>query len=149
MMNLGSVMALFSNNCYYQLSGATVVAELAEIDALPSSQVQLAIGDGDGDADTTQRRFGVGRHIVGTFQRMLILRTILRNQAVEDSFHIHANIRVTVLVDAQSAAGVLREDVHDAGLRQFRQLVHYLARHQMEASTFRLQSYFYLLYHIN
>ena len=109
--------ASFSNNCYYQISGAAVVAELAEVDSLPCAEVQTAIGDGDGDADTAQCRFGVSRHIVGTFQRMLILRTILRNQAVEDSFHIHANIRVAVLVDAQSATGVLREDVHDARLR--------------------------------
>ena len=65
---------------------------------------------------------------------MLILRTILRNQAVEDSFHIHANIRVTVLVDAQSTTSMLREDVHDARLRQLWQLAHYLARHQVKAS---------------
>ena len=139
--------ASFSNNCYYQISGAAVVAELAEVDSLPCAEVQTAIGDGDGDADTAQCRFGVSRHIVGTFQRMLILRTIFGHEAVEDGFHIHANIGIAVLVDAQSAAGVLREDVHDARLRQFRQLAHYLARHQMESTTFRLQGYFNLLYH--
>ena len=57
---------LFSYNCYYQLSGAAIVAELAEVDALPSAEVQSAISDGDGDTDTAQRRFGVSRHIVGT-----------------------------------------------------------------------------------
>ena len=105
---------LFSNNCYYQLSGTAEIAELAEVDPLPSAKVQAAIGDGDGDADTAQRRFGVGRHIVSTLQRMLILRTILRHETVENRFHIHTNIRVTVLVDAQSATGMLREDVHNA-----------------------------------
>ena len=105
------------------------------------------IGDRDGDADTTQCRFGMSRHIVGTLQRMFILRTILRHEAIEDGFHIDANIRVAVLVDAQSATGMFREDGHDARLRQFRQLTHYLARHQMEATTFRLQGYFNLLYH--
>ena len=30
---------LLSYDCYYQLSGTAVIAELAEIDALPSSQV--------------------------------------------------------------------------------------------------------------
>ena len=59
-----------------------------------------------------------------------------------------SQIRVAVLVDAQSTTGVLRKDVHDAGLRKFRQLAHYLARHQMEAATFRLQGYFNLLYHL-
>ena len=120
---------LLSNYCYYQLSGTTVIAELAKVDSLPSAEVQAAIGDGDGDADTAQCRFGMGWHIVGTFQRMLVLRAILRNQAVENRFHIDTNIRVAVLVDAQSAAGVLREYVHNAGLRQFRQLAHYLVRH--------------------
>ena len=78
---------------------------------------------------------------------MLVLRAVFRNQTVEDSLHIDANIWVAVLVDAQSAAGVLREDVHDACLREFWQLAHYLARHQVEAATFRLQGYFNLLYH--
>ena len=114
---------------------------------MPSAKVQTAIGDGDGNADTAQRRFGVGWHIVCTFQRMLVLRTILRHEAIEDGFHIDANIRITVLVDAQSATGMLREDVHDACLREFWQLAHYLACHQMEAATFRLQGYFNLLYH--
>ena len=45
---------LISNNCYYQLSGTAVVAEFAEVDALPSAEVQTAIGDGNGDADTAK-----------------------------------------------------------------------------------------------
>ena len=142
-----------------------------KVDALPGAEVQAAIGDGDGDANTAQRGFGMGWHIISTLQRMFVLRTVLtlsnsyslgrvdasitllslvrhfRHETVENRFHIHTNIRVAILVDAQSATGVLREDVHDARLRQFRQLAQYLARHQMEAATFRLQGYFYLLYH--
>ena len=125
---------LFSYNCYNQLSGAAEVAKLTEVDALPGAEIQSAIGDGNGDADTTQCRFGVGRHIVSTLQCMFVLRTVFRNQAVEDSFHVHTDIRVAVLVDAQSATSMLREDVHDARLRQLWQLAHYLARHQVKAS---------------
>ena len=110
--------SLFSYNCYYQLSGAAVVAELTEVDALPRSEVQTTVGNGDGDTDTAQSGLGVGRHIISTLQRMLVLRAVLRNQTVEDSLHIDANIRITILVDAQSATSVLREDVHDARLRQ-------------------------------
>ena len=58
---------LLSYDCYYQLSGTAVIAELAEVDTLPSAEVQSAIGDGNGDTDTAQRRFGMGRHIIGTF----------------------------------------------------------------------------------
>ena len=125
---------LFSYNCYNQLSGTAEVAKLTEVDPLPGAEIQSAIGDGNGDADTTQCRFGVGRHIVSTLQCMFVLRTVLRNQAVEDSFHVHTDIRVAVLVDAQSATSMLREDVHDARLRQLWQLAHYLARHQVKAS---------------
>ena len=78
---------------------------------------------------------------------MLVFRTILWNQTIKDGFHIHTDIWVAVLVDAQSATGVLRKNVHDARLRQFRQLAQYFARHQMEATTFRLKGYLYLLYH--
>jgi len=45
---------LFTYYCYYQLSGAAIVAELAEVDALPGAEVQAAIGNGDGDANTAQ-----------------------------------------------------------------------------------------------
>ncbi len=114
---------------------------------MPGAEVQTAIGDGDGDANTAKCRFGVGRHIVCTFQRMLVLWTVLRNQAVEDGFHIHANIGIAVFVDTQSTAGVLREDVYNARLWQFWQLAQYFARHQMKTATFRLQGYFYLQYH--
>jgi hypothetical protein len=43
---------------------------------------------------------------------------------------------------------MLREDVHNACLGQFWQLAQDFARHQVEASAFRLQHYLYLLYHI-
>jgi hypothetical protein len=44
---------LFSYNRYYQLSGTTKVTVFTKIDALPSSQVQLAIGDWDSKTYTT------------------------------------------------------------------------------------------------
>ena len=117
---------LFSYNRYYQLSCSTKIPVLAEVDALPCAEVQTAIGNGDGDADTTQRRLGMGGHIVSPLQRMLIVGLILWNQTIKDGLHIDANIWVAILIDAQSAASVLREDVHDARLRQLRQLAHNL-----------------------
>ena len=147
MMNFGSVICLLSNDSYYQLSCSTIISILAKVDALPSAEVRATIGDGDGDADSAQRRLGVSRHVVGTFQCMLVLRTILRNQMIEDGFHIHTNIRISILVDAQSATGMLRKDIHDASLRQSRQLAQNLTRYQMKTTTFRSQCNFYLLYH--
>ena len=79
---------------------------------------------------------------------MLVLRAILWNQAIEDGFHIYTNIWIAILVDAQSTTGVLRKDIHDARLWQFRHLTNNLARYQMESTTLWIQSYFNLLYHI-
>ena len=69
---------------------------------------------------------------------MLILGPILWNKAVEDGFHIHADVRVGILIDAQSTARMLAEYVHDARLRQLGQLTHYLAGHQMESARLGL-----------
>ena len=107
----------------------------------------MAIGDGDRDTDTAQCRFRVGGHIVSTFQGVLVCRVVLWRQTVEDCLHVHSHIGIAVFVDAQSAAGVLCEDVHDARLWQLWQLAHDFARYQVEASSFRLQGYFNLLYH--
>ena len=77
---------------------------------------------------------------------------------VEDGFHIHTNIWICIFIDAQSTArtcslclqrtGMLAEYIDDTRLRQLGQLTQNLTRHQVEASAFWLQDYFYLLYHI-
>ena len=139
--------ASFSYDGYDELACPAVVAKLAEIDALPGAQIQPAAGNGNGDADAAEGRLGVGWHVVSALQRVLILRTIFRHKAIKNRFHIHTDIRVAVLVDAQSATGVLREDIHDTRLRQFRQFAYNLARHQMKSSSFGIQYYLYLLYH--
>jgi hypothetical protein len=75
---------------------------------------------------------------------MLIFWSIFWHETVEDGFHIHTDIGISILVDTESATGVLREDIHDARLRKIRQLAQNLARHQMEASTFGLQGNLFL-----
>ena len=42
------------------MSAASVVAELAEVDALPRTKIQPAIGDGDGEAHTEEGALGMG-----------------------------------------------------------------------------------------
>lgn len=56
-------------------------------------------------------------HIIGTFQCMFVLRTILRDQLIKDCLHIHTDIWIIVLIDSQSTTGMLCEDVDDASLR--------------------------------
>ena len=90
----------------------------------------------------------MSRHIVCTFQSMLIFRAILRNKTIENGFHIYTDIRVCILIDAQSATCVLAEDVDDARLWQLGQLSHDFACYQVETSALWSQCYFCLLYHI-
>ncbi len=51
----------------------------------------------------------MGRHVVSTLQSMLIFRSILRNESVENSLHIYADIRICIFIDAQSATRMLTE----------------------------------------
>ena len=45
-------------------AGAAIVAEFAEVNALPSAEIQAAIGDGDSERGADKCGFGVDRHIV-------------------------------------------------------------------------------------
>ena len=45
---------LFAYDCHYQLPGTTIIAVLAEVDALPGSQIQASVSNGNSEADTAQ-----------------------------------------------------------------------------------------------
>ena len=113
---------LFSNNCHNQFPRSTIVAVFAEVYALPRSHVQPAIGYGNGETHTAQRRFGMCWHVITSFQRMLIIGLVFWHQMVEDGFHVHTHVRVVILIDAQSAARMLGEDIDNACVGQLRQL---------------------------
>ncbi len=67
---------------HHHLAPARLVPMLPQINALPGPERQATIDDGDTEANRRQRRFDVGRHIVGAFERVLVQRVILRHQAV-------------------------------------------------------------------
>ena len=81
---------------------------------MPSTQIEPPVGDGNGEAHTAENRFSVSRHIVNPFEGVLVFGTSFRYETVEDGLHIDTDIRVAVLVDGESATGVLGEDVDDA-----------------------------------
>ena len=56
-------------------------------------------------------------HIIGTFQGMLIVGLILRNYTIEDGFHVTPHVWIAVLINAQAATRMLREDIDDTSLR--------------------------------
>ena len=111
---------LFADDGGDELPLSAVVAVFAEIDSLPGAEVEVAFGDGDGDAHAAQDGLGVGGHVVGAFEGVLIAGQVFGHEAIEDGLHIDSHIGVTVLVDGKSATGVFGEEVEDACLRQSR-----------------------------
>lgn len=51
----------------HDLSRPTIVAELAEVNALPRTEIQPAIGDGDGEAHTEEGSLGMGWHVLNLY----------------------------------------------------------------------------------
>ena len=70
---------LFPDDCHDQSPSTPVVSIFTEVDALPRPHVQTAIGDGNRQADSAERRLGMSRHVVGTFQRVLVFWSVLGN----------------------------------------------------------------------
>ena len=73
------------------MSAATVVTELAEVNALPSAKVEPSVGDGNVDADTGNDALGMCGHIVTSLKCMLVVGCILWNKSVINTFQIFTN----------------------------------------------------------
>jgi hypothetical protein len=71
----------------------------------------------------------MGRHVIRTLQGVFVLWPILGNEPIEDGFHIYTDIRIGILIDAQSATGMLAEYIDQARLWQRGQLAQDLACH--------------------
>ena len=113
----------------YDATTTTIVAELAEVDALPGAEGKTAIGDGDGETHTEEGALGVGGHVVGTLHGVVIVGLALPHEAVHDLTEVGAHIGVGILVDAESTRGVLHEEVEQSRLRQgLREMFQYFTR---------------------
>ena len=116
------------------MSAATVVTELAEVNALPSAKVEPSVGDGNVDADTGNDALGMCGHIVRAFEDVTVVRHIFRYKPVVDSFHVVPYVRVPVLTDAERATRMLHKEIEQSRLRQLRQVPEHFIRYQMEAT---------------
>ena len=114
-----------------------MIAELAEIDALPDTYVQTPIGDGDGEAGSAEGCLGMGGHIVIAFACMLVIRFPFLYEAVEDGFHICLYVRVCILVDGEACACMLDEQMQDSGRRKRWKVAYNLLCHQVKATPAR------------
>ena len=82
-----------------------LVPVFTEPDALPSSQSYPAITDGESQVGTQQTGLRVGWHVIRPLAAVLEWYR-LRHQSVEHHLHVVPDVRVPVLVDGETGAGV-------------------------------------------
>ena len=103
----------------YQIASAAPIAEFAEIDALPHSQIQAMVGNWNGHGESDKRRFNMRGHIVIAFYRVPIKGFALLNEPVETVSEVFPHRRIGVFVDGESCRRMLDKQVQDAIFRQF------------------------------
>jgi len=103
-----------SCQCRNQGAAATVVAVFAQVNTLPSAQDKLPVSDWQGQRTAEKRRLDVGGHVIGTLERVLVERGVLRDSPREMCFKIIPNRGVGILVQGQTCAGVQDMDVQQA-----------------------------------
>ena len=103
-------------------AGAAIVAEFAEVNALPGAEIKAAIGDGDSERGADKSSFGVGRHIVIAFAGVTIILFALLHESVENRGQVNLHVGVGILVDGKCGGSVLDKDVHQTNFRQLRKL---------------------------
>ena len=129
-------------------AGAAIVAEFAEVNALPGAEIQAPVGDGDSDRGADKSGFGVGRHIVIAFAGVAIKGFALLHKSVENSCEVNLHVGVGILVDGKCGGCMFDEDVHQPNFRPLRQLSNDLRGDKVATSPSGRQRYFNLLPHI-
>lgn len=82
-------------------SRPAVIAELAQVNALPCAKIQSSVGDGNSEADTKQRAFCMRGHIVGTFKHMVVVWFVLLDNMIHNLLHVASHVRVGIFIDAE------------------------------------------------
>ena len=138
---------LFIHRCY-DAAVATVVAEFAEIDALPGAEVEAATGDGYGEAYAEEGALGVGGHVVGTLHSVLVVGLVLSHEAVHNLTEVSAHVGVGILVDGQCTRGVLHEEIKQSHLwKRVGEMFQHLACDEVTSSALGREAEGGLLYH--
>ena len=122
-------------NCRNQFARSAIVAKFAEVDALPSAEIEAPFRNGNCQTHSEERGFGMRGHIVKTFHRMVVIGFAFPHEMVHNLAHIRAHIRVGILVDRECARSVLHKEVEQSHLGQrMGQMLHHLTRNKV-AST--------------
>lgn len=89
--------------------------ELAQVNALPGSQVELPVGDGNGDTGAAESRLSVAGGIVWSFVGVTPGERF-GHYLVEGHVHICAHVAVEVLVEGKTGRRMLNKEGEDANL---------------------------------
>lgn len=100
---------LFSHHGSHDAPAAAIVAEFAEVDALPRAESKMMCRDWNRNAHTEKRRLGMGRHIVEPLKRMLVIWLTLTHKAIHDARHVATHVGVGILIDCKRAGSVLHK----------------------------------------
>jgi len=127
-----------SVHCNQNLAWSSTIPVFTEPDSLPSAKGDSAVTDGQSQVGAKQTGLGVGRHVVRPLTAVLEWDR-LRHQSVEHHLHVVPHVRVPVLVDGQTGAGVEELDVHDPHLKlsQFRQASQNLLGDEVDPAVLR------------
>ena len=109
-----------------QVAAAAVLAVLAEIDSLPSSELEPALSYWQGERAADQDGFDVRGHVVWSLEGVLVVRSAFRDHLLEMAFQISAYIGIGILVDRQGGRGMLKEEMEQpdfdlTDLREYRE----------------------------
>src|SRR5574344_1000026 len=102
----------------------------------------------DLDAYNDSGRFGMGGHVITTFKDMVIIRLVFMHQLVKYTFHVITNVRIAILIYAESTTGVFNEKIENTCFWKLWQVGHYLVCDEMKSTAHGGENKFCLLYHI-
>ena len=88
-----------------------MISVFAKADALPGAEVEPAVCYGYCQTCARQHRLGVARHVVAALHGVKELRLTLRNNPIENAFHVCPHVGIGILAETESAACVLHKEV--------------------------------------
>lgn len=127
---------------------ATAIAELAQIYALPCSEIESAVCDRQCQHRAYDDCFGMRWHIVRTFVGVKIVRRVLRDKTVEDGAQIVSDIRIGVLVERERRRRMLDHKVKQSSPRKLRKCPKDLRCDEAEATRTGAKRKFSLYNHL-
>lgn len=123
-------------NCRHNFSWPAVTSKLTQINSLPRAEIQFSVRYRNCQTYAKQTTFCVGRHIVGTFERVFVICFIFFNKVIQNIFHINTNIRIGIFVYRKSTRRMFYKEIEQSCLRKLWQILQNLIRNQVATTMF-------------